>query len=378
MKVRQAKSKGKSALMIFGMFFSTAPLSYSQITVTQSDFTLGGEVLRIDKSTNFDIDFLSTGANHNWNFVTDLQTSMTVMEEYLPASEISSISLLTFGPLAPIDYRASYFTQSTDIPVDLFTSYLPVTIDDIYAFYKVTEDSITSLGYSMSVEGIEIPLKSDTTEKHYEFPIQYENTTYSRGYTEINLNPTYNFIWRQHRTHTSVVDGWGSLTTPYGTFEVLRIAHQINEVDSIFSNQLNMWIPMSQIPEKKIYEWWTNDEKVPLLRIKTSSTLLGGETVTNVEFRNEENSKVQQLKLDELTNVIYPNPSKEEFSLKSKEDLKSMELIDLKGNIIKTFSTDQILLNRFNISNIESGVYYVRMIKNSQLDEIKIAKVTIE
>ncbi len=101
----------------------------------------------------------------------------------------------------------------------------------------MTADSVTSVGYSMVINNNEIPYKSDTIEKNYDFPIQFGNTTYSRGYTKTDMNPVYNGILKQHRVHSSSVDGWGSITTPYGTFNALRIKHEINPLFNFFDKR---------------------------------------------------------------------------------------------------------------------------------------------
>ena len=82
----------------------------------------------------------------------------------------------------------------------------------IYQFSKKTTDSITSIGYAVSVSGTEVPFKSDTIETRYKFPLNYGDQYSSRGYSLMDLNPVYNGVLKQrqvfrlvfHKTATSI------------------------------------------------------------------------------------------------------------------------------------------------------------------------------
>ena len=40
------------------------------------------------------------------------------------------------------------------------------------------------------------------------------------------------------RSRVNTVDGWGSITTPFGTFNALRVRSVVNEMDSIYVDSL--------------------------------------------------------------------------------------------------------------------------------------------
>ena len=90
--------------------------------------------------------------------------------------------------------------------------------------------------------------------------------------------------WRQRRKRTTQVDGWGEITTPYGTFSALRIHHRIVESDSIRVSVggFNNWVGIP-IPVAHEYEWRAVGEKEPILVIKTNE-ISGGENVTAIEY----------------------------------------------------------------------------------------------
>ena len=186
----------------------------------------------------------------------------------------SAIPSFTFGAFADEAHQATNFTETVDIPLDQAGDFLPISIDAINQFSKNSSDAINSVGLSISISGTEIPVASDTIETRYNLPLNYGDTHSSRGYTYLNLNPIYDAIWIQYRTRDTEVDGWGSITTPYGTFEALRLKHEIVE------NRLYLHRPfwracvVSNLPVYHLrteYEWIAQKKrKDPILRIITS------------------------------------------------------------------------------------------------------------
>lgn len=336
----------------------------AQINLNQSDFATGGDTIRMSQSTDLTLDFLSTGTNYVWDYSTLVPSSQKV-KNFRPNTDLSLLSSFLFGTFAPTRYKASYFIESTDIPVDQIGTIIGIPITDIFGFSRVTADSITSIGFSMVVSGTEIPFKSDTIEKRYAFPIQYTNTTYSRGYTNIDLNPTYDAIFRQYRQHSSVVDGWGSITTPYGTYNALRIKHEITELDSIYIGAFSFWLPIP-VPPSNIYEWWTNGQKEPILRINTTN-VLGTETVNSVEYRDI--YRGLDAGLNELTTefTIYPNPVKNSLSLKSDKIINKILIIDITGKVIKEVSITPSNQHEVNTSDLTQGVYYIKAFSGEEV-----------
>ena len=339
--------------------FILSTFSFAQITVNSSDFATGGDTVRISITNGTGLDFSTTGPNQTWDFSTMVPTSQ-VLDTFHSTSTIPLFAQVVFGNFAPAKYHASYFREATTLPLSQLT-FLPVTINNIFQYTRLTPDSMTSVGYSMVINNNEIPFKSDTIEKNYDFPIQYGNTTFSRGYTKIDMNPVYNAILKQHRVHSSSVDGWGSITTPYGTFNALRIKHEINEIDSISLTVASFptTLPL-QNPLRREYEWWTNGEKEPILKI-TTSEIQGIENITNVQYRDIYRG------LDAGLNVInsdkfsfFPNPVSEDLTFTNDGTIQIIEIIDLRGNKVIEFDNLKAQSNKINVSSLQKGFYLLQ------------------
>lgn len=257
----------------------------SQIVLHSTDMPAVHDTLRISHAEpDQTLDFLSTGANYAWDF-SGLQSTGQQLNTYKSLAGAPLLIQFIYGSFALPAYQTSYYQTATDLPVAELGSLLPVALEDINQFSRSTSDSLTLVGYSMVVSGQELPVKSDTIETKYRFPLHFEDSFSSRGYTQLDMNPIYNAKWRQHRLRQTIADGWGQLITPYGSFDVLRIHHKIFETDSFYVvlNNLGFWIPIA-VPEVNIYEWRAAGEGEPILQISTAR-LTDQEAITAISYR---------------------------------------------------------------------------------------------
>ena len=88
---------------------------FSQITITESDFSIPGDTVRISVSEQTINDPALMGSGITWDYST-----LTATSQFL--REFTSIGFspvqFTFGVLAPQDYQSSYFIPENTLPVD--------------------------------------------------------------------------------------------------------------------------------------------------------------------------------------------------------------------------------------------------------------------
>lgn len=356
----------KKRILLFSSLFISLTLC-SQIQLTSADFGTGGDTVRLSQASDNGYDFLSTGAGYTWDFSTLTANSQT-LKNYLPTADAPLFIQFLLGSFATTEYRSTYYVESTAIPVAQLTSFLPVSIENIYQFTRLTTDSITSVGFSLNIAGNEIPFQSDTIETRYNLPLDFGNTHFSRGYTKIDFNPVLDAIWNQHRTRSTVVDGYGSITTPYGTFEALRIKHDINEIDSLyytFPIVGALWIPLP-IPASHEYEWWTNGEKEPILKIVTNE-FGGNEAITSIEYRD--NYLGMDAGVNELSAEfsLFPNPVINELNISTVDPMTEIKLIDSKGSSVFSKELNHETKMTIDISKYPVGVYQVVISSGSKI-----------
>jgi hypothetical protein len=315
------------------------------------------------------LDFTSTGANYTWDYSSLVATSQ-YLKEFKPIGFASLLVFGTYGPIAPTNYRASYFNPTNDLPLAQLSQFLPVTLSDLNQYTKRMTDSITSLGYSISVNGQGVPFKSDTIETRYKLPLHYNDSHYSRGYTFIDLNPVIDFKIKQYRQRTTFVDGWGTIITPKGTFLVLRVRHDISEIDSVYQTFFGAGQWFGTPPIQRVeYEWFTNGEKEWILK----ATETNG-TVNIVEY--QEDYLGLDASIDEFSMDVQlgPNPTAGEMEIQSNTLLSSVEVMDAMGR--QVMNLQGLNTNAFNINleHLSQGVYRIVLHSNQSSREFPIVK----
>ncbi len=330
---------------------------FSQITINSTNMPEVNDTLRMSRAVlDAGIDFQTTGADYTWDF-SNLQNNNQKLNTYSPVSSSGQLTQFVFGALAGVNHKATYYLPNEDLPLNNLPAGLPITFSDVNQFLKVMTDSLTMPGLSMKVNGQAIPAKADIIETKYKFPLNFGDSHTSRGYINLDLNPIYDAKWRQHRKRDTEVDGWGEITTPFGTFSVLRIHHRIVESDSfqVSFAGFNNWIGIP-VPVMHEYEWRSSAEKEPILLIKTTENA-GIETVTSIEYRNEFILGVEE---NTLNFSVYPNPTANYLVVESKSENGHFQILTPDGRIVQRGT----LLGNYQIIDVGSlapGSYWMKI-----------------
>ena len=345
----------------------------AQISLAVGDFANAGDTVRLSQMTNSNLDFVSTGTNYTWDF-SSLTASTQSLKEYTPIGFGSFLILATYGPFAG-SYAATYFNLTTELPIDQLSAFLPIQISDLSQYTKRANSGITSIGYSINVQGQGVPFKSDTIETRYSLPLTFGDVHDSRGYTFVDLNPAADIKYIQHRQRHTEVDGWGTVTTPLGTFPALRVRHDIYEIDSIYQTFFGTgsWIGTPAV-DRTEYEWWTNGKKEYLLKV-VASNFNGNQNISSIEFQQ------QYLGLDagltELTNelVLYPNPTEDLCFFESNLAVNDVIFYNQMGEQVATSSFNGVQNAWMDMHDLSPGVYTCQLHTNKGVIVRKLTKL---
>lgn len=356
--------------LFFGLLSCLSIMSNAQITLTVADFGTSGDTVRISQAPANGLDFTTTGANFTWDF-SSLTATSQYLKEYKPIGFASLLVFGTYGPIAPTNYRASYFNPTNDLPLDQLSQFLPVSLSDLNQYTKRMTDSITSLGYSISVNGQGVPFKSDTIETRYKLPLNYNDYHYSRGYTFIDLNPVIDFKIKQYRQRTTNVDGWGTIITPKGTFQALRVRHDIAEIDSVYQTFFGagQWFGTPPI-QRTEYEWFANGEKEWVLK----ATETNG-NVNQVEYQEDYLGLDASIVQKDFNVRIGPNPVMNEITISAEQPLKSIKIRDESGRAILCKNANQQKLCAVDVSMLHPGIYHLEIHTSEEQRIVSIVKI---
>ncbi len=243
----------RKTALILALLISLISLQ-AQITITQSDMPNISDTIRISTSSvpTFP-DPALTGPDYFWDFSSLLPDSQQV-ESYVSVSSTPFLYQLIFN--ASVANLASPITAIDFIP--------GLDVSDAYIFYKNTQNAYQRAGYAATAFGIPIPLKFNNPEVLYKFPLSANSPADSSQSNFSFSIPNLGYLSIQ-RKRVNEVDGWGSLTTPYGTFDVLRLKSTVYEYDSIYIDSVQTGLPL--IRNYIEYQWLGTGQGIPLLSV---------------------------------------------------------------------------------------------------------------
>jgi hypothetical protein len=143
----------------------------------------------------------------------------------------------------------------------------------------------------------------------------------------------------------NTVDAWGTLSTPFGTFQTLRVKTEIEEYDSLYSDSLGFGIPVTR--NYKEYKWWANGFPEPMLLITEEGMIVNASYIDSVRSTFLE---VPETRSARKCFTVYPNPAIGHVHL-------TYELADDANVTISVWSLYGQQLKRFVSSRQEKGYY---------------------
>lgn len=355
----------KKTLLLFVLL--TAGLSsYSQITITNADLPLADDTVMVSVSTQYTtVDFTSTGANHVWDYSGLYADSQKIDTFYAAPSPFSTYGLVFNNALTNADYAANYYNTLSGNAIPAVPGGV-ITIENPVFFTKNSTASSSIVGLGLEVNGVKVPAQADTIDVVYQYPMNYMDSWDTSSYIYLDINPVYDAIFKRHQYRSSEVDGWGEITTPFGTFDALRVKSTVTYVDSIYADPFGFggsWNALGT-PEDVEYTWWTNNNKIPVLKIVAQ-----GGTASTIEYRDQEVVIGASLEEDNAIEFgLYPNPASDVVTITSNEDSNSLiEVMDISGKVI--YSDVIVSTNHaIDVSVWEKGVYLVRVTNDNKVN----------
>lgn len=340
--------------------------AFGQISIISSDMPSAGDTLRSSIAFNVDeFDFSRTGPDYNWNFST----------------------------LIPIEQRIDSFITVTETPVtfwpffltsaNLVTKFNPASLlpglpsAEAYRFLQNTNNSYTDAGYGIIFEGTPLPLKFADADEIYQFPMTYGQSYSGEAGLEIGL-PDVGYLMIE-RSRENEIDGWGSITTPFGTFEVLRYRSEVDEYDSLFIQEggIGQAIQRNYIE----YHWLAKESGIPLLQV-TVDDQLGTTAIYRDSARFITVGLNPQL-AEQAKLRVYPNPANRVFTISHQANSATraeLFIYDLQGMLaanrtISLQSGENLIQLSVNENNLKSGIYTIQLVADNQLYHTKMVVI---
>lgn len=383
----------KNVLLILPLLLM-ALITNAQITVTNTAFASVGQTFQTNVVNGLQrIDITPAGPNQTWDMA-DLQgtpidftiaaaasgaaganfpTATIIMPEIGGVAgdgyvKVSANQMETVGVFATIDGLI------TDFPVKLMPSRI---------------DLITPMNYqntSSSVYNLQVVLDPHTpagTALDSSITALEASTGNPPLVTVDSLRITFS------ATRTTEVDAWGSLTTPTGTYDVLRLkkvdyTNTVLEVKVTFFGVPNtLWqnlsdpnnvlgvdpatLPFGGLDTIVTYEFWDENEQQPILKALTGSD---GETATYGQYARQTGTSTKGQALTNGKAYVYPNPATDNFTLELKNFEAgdyTLKMYNMLGKEVKNvpfrYSGDTKML--IQTDDLNAGTYIYRIVNEN-------------
>ena len=260
----------------------------AQVKITQSDMPKSGTTVYFSTTAD-SIDVSTTGASQTWDF-SKIRPTQNDTDQY--AAPTGVYFLAFYGNIAE---KTKVVGQTG------------------FAFYKSSssEWTQTGSGFKVPVVNTDAPLKFSKPDKIYALPMTYSDTwSDTFGISQQVSLGLFNVTIAIHGKRSTVVDGYGTISTPYvSNVKCIRLKSDIKETDSFYIGYQN---------DRTEYKWMAPGYKYPLMyAIETNGPL--GKTLT-VTY------------LDSARTLINPNAPKPDFTAVPDSNLFTGDTLTLQNN----------------------------------------------
>ncbi|HWY11639.1 MAG TPA: T9SS type A sorting domain-containing protein [Bacteroidia bacterium] len=230
-----------------------------------------------------------------------------------------------------------------------------VSVTDGTSYLYYATSAASWLNYGTVAGGVVFSYSNPETYLNYTF--NYTNTFTDAWACTFTSGITFS------RTGTSTVtaDGWGTVTTPAGTFNNVMRIHLLQ----VYKDSSSSFPTINYVNDE--YLWYRPGTHYPIVSVfsfttgASSVSTGGGYLINVVTGLNENSSLVRSIN-------VFPNPASQNLNVNCNlETNNSCKLIiyDGTGQMVKHISELETVVgeNKFklNISDLASGIYYLQI-----------------
>jgi len=240
---------------------------------------------------------------------------------------------------------------------------------DFYLFLNNSPSGLFIEGFSGDVLGTGTPIHAPTVpnETLAEFPLNYSNSFTSVSGNDLTIDGSVISVLidsirlKTSRIKIVTVDAWGSITTPMGTFDALRLNQTIQDIDSTWTLSFGMWsLFENSKSSSKNYAWWTNDATAgfPLLEMEYDTVSGNPTSITYLKST----PAIGVAEESKIFVEVYPNPASEQISFSfNNDEARKIQIFSVSGERQELLNTTSGRL-QLDVSCFSPGIYYYRVL----------------
>lgn len=328
-------------------------IATSQVVIEGSGFIQPYTSLNyetVDSLSTIDLFINGTGQNMDWD-ITNWASNNQMLEDYISVQDLSSMIQMYFNNETLFPEWVSTHALEGNLDIDFEQLELPIEITEPRAYFRTDETGYYNTGISFSAMGLPMVTQYEVIDTIFKFPMQYGDTA-SSGVNFLISVPMLGDYGQWGNKFTEV-DAEGTLTTPYGTYQALRVKTISHITDTINSELINGGFSFER-PEQIDYFWLSPQAKGPVLHISTIEN-----EVVSTRLLVSEGTTIGLSKTAEKNIKIYPNPTRDFIVVDVPfAEKATIKLYDMQGKLVLTEITEN---HKVNVSKLPPGMYVINI-----------------
>ena len=346
----------KKNVLLLSMIFATGLLN-AQITVTEANIAIPTDVIMQSNDTMPSVAVPTSGANQTWDYSTGL------VEHTIDTLSMSNPGWLTQGSFFP-------------------TSNLAAVDQNGFEVYFINDaSSFRMIGAAGDIFGTGMKqIYTNPADEFIRFPSNFNDSYTTNSVQIVSIlgsdvgAPVDSILNKRYATKMRTIDGWGTITTPYGTFDALRTDEVSYKADSVWAYNFGIE-SLVQNNTDTVYTitFWSNDPTTgfPVMEFTHDNA---GNVLSAQWLKSQPVTAIENIENESAS--IFPNPAVDYISVKSEGlEVASIEIFTLDGKMILTETINQSS-SKVDIQSLNNGTYLYNL-KNANGEIIANDKLVV-
>jgi len=357
-------------LILISTFLFCLMQGFSQVTIDSSDMPDLGDNYKFHTILNpSGYIYQTPGTNITWDF-SSMPAGTTRNDTFFSvlATPYASDFNDNYDPIHKASISSNMVEGEFPIP-SAFASM--ITISNGFDYFKQTVSNYAQVGLAATVY---LPLLDSTyhpavkftvPDVIYKFPVHIGDADTTRLSFHVNLDFGQLF---EYRTRINHVDAWGTVITPYRSYQVIRVKSDVYRHDSLSIRYYTLAIDTTVNTTHVEYKWLAKGYGMPVVQFRTTTNPDGVNTLASY-LHDPVNHTGIESKNSSGSILVYPNPAKDLINISTGNVFIhgiSISIQAITGKFIPvpekyiTQNNGNVVIN-IKDYRLESGIYLVRI-----------------
>jgi len=233
-----------------------------------------------------------------------------------------------------------------------------------YTYFSSTGTAFSAIGFGEVADGLSLAITLHPWFEQISLPatLGAMDGGASRGDTTVAYH--YAFFDSARGVvnihYADTIDAYGSMTTPFGTQNVIRQKHYDLTIDSLFVHTIGIGWTLYQATATKdyVYRWYANGIGYYFAVMQMDHTNIHDSTF---QWFDGTDAGINGISNAAALTSIYPNPCKAQITFScSSTEARQVSIFDITGRQIATREIKNNILT-MNTSDYSTGMYFYRV-----------------